>query len=48
MLQKTLINFIWALPCGSGFTLQARARSTRCGLSATISNAEKIVEIFKI
>lgn len=41
MLQKTLINFIWALPFRSGFTLQVRARSTRCGLYATIPNAEK-------
>lgn len=48
MLQKTLINFIWALPCGSGFTLQVLARSTRCGLYAAIPNAKIIVEIFKI
>ena len=47
MLQKTLINFIWALPYGSGFTLQVLARSTRCGLYATIPNTENIVKYSK-
>jgi hypothetical protein len=40
MLQKTLIIFIWALPYGPGFPLQARAPSSRCGLSAAIPNAK--------
>jgi hypothetical protein len=41
MLQKTLINFIWALPGGSGFTLQVLIPAGHSGLFTAIPNAKK-------
>ena len=37
------MNVFWALPQGSGYTLQVRAPCLRCGLFIAIPNASKLV-----